>query len=45
VRQLGIGRPLDVVAGVFADEEGRCAANVAVGVEAGLHGVVEDVAG
>lgn len=44
MRKRGIGGPLDVVAGALADEEGGCAADVAVGVEAGFDGEVEDVA-
>lgn len=45
VRELAVGGPFDLVAVVGDDREGLGAALVAVGVEAGLDGVVEDFAG
>lgn len=43
--QEPVGRPFYLVAALLFDEEGLAAADVAVGVEAGFDGEVEDAAG
>lgn len=45
VAECAVGGPLDLVAGVFLDDEGLAAAGVAVGVKTGFDGVVCYAAG